>query len=263
MKVKAYAKINLMLRVIRKKENNYHELQMVNTKIDLYDIVKIKESKKNKIVFKKNHNISPDFIIKVINKFNSVYNIEKKYLIKIVKNIPVGSGLGGGSADAAAIINALYKYNNIEENMENKIRHFKELGADIPYMFFETPAVVEGIGEIITPLEPIDLSRFIVVYPEIEVITKKVFENNSKYSEKLSLEEIKRHVGIDADIYENDLEQTTSKLFYKWGVIKRALSKYGKVWMSGSGSCLVIYINGERKNIIKEIKKTLPNVRVL
>ena len=66
MKVKAYAKINLMLRVIRKKENNYHELQMVNTKIDLYDIVKIKESKKNKIVFKKNHNISPDFIIKVI-----------------------------------------------------------------------------------------------------------------------------------------------------------------------------------------------------
>ena len=144
-----------------------------------------------------------------------------------------------------------------------KINHFKELGADIPYMFFETPAVVEGIGEIITPLEPIDLSRFIVVYPEIEVITKKVFENNSKYSEKLSLEEIKRHVGIDADIYENDLEQTTSKLFYKWGVIKKALSKYGKVWMTGSGSCLVIYINGERKSIIKEIKKTLPNVRAL
>lgn len=263
MKVRAYAKINLMLKVIRKLENNYHELQMVNARIKRHDVIKIKEAKKNEIIFKKNRNISPDFILKVLNKFNGVYNIEKKYKIKIIKRIPVGSGLGGGSADAAAIINALYIYNNIEETIENKIEYFKELGADIPYMFFDSPAIVEGIGEKITPLDEIDMSNFIVVYPKIEVSTKKVFESNNKYSSKMSHEEIIEHIGKDVDIYENDLEETTSKLFYKWGIIKKALSKYGKVWMSGSGSSMIIYITENRKKIIKEIKKTIPYVKVL
>ena len=72
MKVRAYAKINLMLKVIRKLENNYHELQMVNARIKRHDVIKIKEAKKNEIIFKKNRNISPDFILKVLNKFNGV-----------------------------------------------------------------------------------------------------------------------------------------------------------------------------------------------
>ena len=130
-------------------------------------------------------------------------------------------------------------------------------------MFFDSPAIVEGIGEKITPLDEIDMSNFIVVYPKIEVSTKKVFESNNKYSSKMSHEEIIEHIGKDVDIYENDLEETTSKLFYKWGIIKKALSKYGKVWMSGSGSSMIIYITENRKKIIKEIKKTIPYVKVL
>ena len=107
MKSKAFAKINLMLRVISKNENNYHELQMVNSKIHIYDSIKIIKSKINKVVFRNNKNISSDFILRVINQFNDIYNIKEKYKIIITKRIPVGAGLGGGSADAAEIINML------------------------------------------------------------------------------------------------------------------------------------------------------------
>lgn len=263
MKSKAFAKINLMLRVISKNENNYHELQMVNSKIHIYDSIKITKSKINKVVFRSNKNISSDFILRVINQFNDIYNIKEKYKIIITKRIPVGAGLGGGSADAAEIINMLYIYNKIEETIENKINYFKNLGADIPYMFYKECAIVEGIGEKIYPIEKIDLSNYIYVYPNREVLTKIVFGNNKTYSNKLEHSEIKKHLNNDLDIYNNDLEQSIYELYPNLFKLKNKFSEYGKVWMSGSGSTFIIYVDNNRKEIVKRIKKENKNITVL
>lgn len=263
MKAKAFAKINLMLKVISKEENNYHQLQMINSKIHVYDLIKIKKAKEHKIIFKKNKNISSEFLLKVINQFNNIYNIKEKYKITIIKNIPVGAGLGGGSADAAKIIDMLYIYNKIEENNENKIKLFKNLGADIPYMFYDSCAIVEGIGEKVKPIEKINLEKYIYVYPNIEVSTKKVFEENKTYSNKLAYEEIIEHLNKDVDIYSNDLEKATFELYPQMLEIKQKLSSYGKTWMSGTGSTFIIYIEKNKKEIIKKIKKDIKNITIL
>ncbi len=262
MKRKAYAKANLMLKVINKDLNGYHQLQMINTKIDIYDIIKLNKSKTHQVIFKKNKNISPEFILKVIEQFNDIYKINKKYKITIYKKIPVGSGLGGGSADAATIIDMLYEYNNIKESIDNKITYFKNLGADIPYMFFDSPAIVEGIGEKIYPIKKINLDNYLFVYPNIDVSTKKVFETNNKYSEKICHEVINEQIYKGTEIFQNDLEEAAFNVYPDLKQVKEKLNKYGKVWMSGSGSTFIIYIDEKNKKYIKEIKKEIKNAKI-
>lgn len=262
MKRKAYAKANLMLRVIAKDSSGYHQLQMINTKIHIYDIIKLSKAKKNQVIFKKIKNISPEFILKVIQQFNDIYNIKEKYKITIYKKIPVGSGLGGGSADAATIINMLYEYNNIEESIENKITYFKNLGADIPYMFFNSPAIVEGVGEKIYMIEKINLDNYLFIYPNIDVSTKKVFEMNNKYSDKISHEKINEYIYKEKDMFQNDLEEAAFKIYPELKQVKEKLDKYGKVWMSGSGSTFIIYVNEKKNKVKKEIKKEIKNAKI-
>ena len=250
-KVQSFAKVNLMLKVINKKEDGYHNLQMLNQRIPLFDEITIEQSTSDQINFV-NEDINPAFLLKVLNRIKDIYNIDKHYLITITKNIPVGAGLGGASVNASTLIDVILEDNNIVDTIENKINNFKDLGADIPYGFINDTAIVEGIGDEIYIIEK-DVDQMVLVNPRIFISTKEVFENNNVYSSKLDYKTI-----INDDVYCNDLEQSAFNICPYLKTLKQKLSKYGKVVMSGTGSSLLVHTNK-----YEEIKTEYPDYLVL
>lgn len=252
IKIKSFAKVNLMLKVINKRIDGYHELQMLNKRIPLYDEIYIKESDNDNVSFE-NAQINPAFLLKVLKRIKDMYKIEKCYDISIIKHIPVGAGLGGASVNSSSIIDAILEDNNICDTLENKINNFKDLGADIPYGFIQDDAIVEGVGEKIYIIEKKNLGALVLVNPFVFISTKEVFENNLIYTHKLLHNEI-----INEDVYVNDLEESAFKICPMLKTLKQNLSKYGKVVMSGTGSSMIVH-----SNKYEEIKKEYPDYLVL
>lgn len=247
MKLKAYSKINIYLKVLGK-ENNYHKLKMLNAKINLFDEIEINESSKNELIFV-NSNLDPkkdNLVLKVVEYFKENYKVEKNYKIEITKNIPVMSGLGGGSSDTAEIIKYLNTNNNLNLSMKELENIGLLFGADIPYCLHNEPCIVEGIGEKIIPTDVIKEYKekdIIVVNPKIELSTKKVFE---KYDE---LDTIEREL---LPFKTNDLEEAAIKLNPEILEVKKYLTDNFKtdIVMSGSGSSFLMLTDKNKSNYI-------------
>ncbi len=255
MKLKAYAKINLYLKVLGKK-NNYHLLKMINAKINLFDEIDISEGKTNELIFK-NCLLDPvkdNLIIKIIEYFQNTYKIEKKYKVEITKHIPIMAGLGGGSSDAAEII----KFLNVDNNLNLDLKELEKIGilfgADIPYCLYNIPCLVEGIGEKITPFslpDELKTKDILVVNPNINLATKDVF----CCFDKLSLEPKNQSLAF---FEENDLELAAFSLNKELSKIKNDLKKYPieKIVMSGSGSTFIAIVDKNKSEYMyNEIKK--------
>lgn len=238
IQVKSYAKVNLFLKVINKKENNYHNLQMLNKKIDLYDLITIEYNDVDSIEI--TNNIDTSFIKKVLSEIKCKYKIEKCFHIYIEKRIPVGAGLGGGSMNAATIIKTILDMEKIPYNLYELIDEFKHLGADIAYGLIDDDAIVEGEGERIYILNDKITKKMVLVNPGIEISTKDVFSANKKYSNEYTHDFIKANINND-DLFINDLEEAAFTLFPEMQNLKQILTKYGKVVMSGTGSSFVVH----------------------
>lgn len=264
MKKKAYAKINLRLQVINKRPDGYHNLQMLNTRINLYDVIDLELASHDEICFI-NKNIEPEFLLKVLNTIRNKYNIKDKFKIIIEKNIPLGAGLAGGSSDAAAIIELIDELYQLNLTLDDKIEISKLLGADIPYLFFNSLALVEGIGDKVTPIKLNIPTEYILLYPNIVLSTKEVFTNNLKYSQAITEEDLIKLSGNDVlDIYKNDLEASAFYICPLLKTLKNELSIYGKTWMSGSGSSILIYANKMQiDDVYVILKKRYPNYTIL
>ena len=262
--MKAYAKLNLLLHVLNKRDDGYHNLQMVNTKINLFDnIYIIRNNQKEDTIKSLNLNdyITDDnnLILKVAKKFKEKYNINVCYNIEIEKNIPFGSGLGGVSVDVAAVIKYIAVDNNINITIKELIDFTLPFGADIPYGFFDKPAIVEGIGDIITEIE-LYSKDLILVIPDIYISTPIVFKNQLKFSKKVSHDELISSVLNNKR--DNDLEITSRKFYTEFDKIVNELSKYGKVVMSGSGSSLTIEPNEDINKTIDILKETYSDLKI-
>lgn len=251
--IKAYAKVNLILKVVGLNDNKYHLLQMLNARINIYDEIEIEKitSKADQLEFK-NSDLNPqkdNLVLKVLNYFKVYFQINDCFKITIYKNIPIGAGLGGGSCDVGAILTYLanlYKVDVFEEKFFAKL---KEYGADIPYSLYMEPCIVEGIGERITKLseitnesiEYID-SKFIYMYPNIKVETKKVFDNNCVFSKTVSHQEILDKIKKENYFaFINDLTSACEKAYESFKNIIQEVTEYGYAVMSGSGSSILIF----------------------
>ena len=246
--ISAPAKLNLNLNVFNKDSDGYHFLQSQICFINLCDFIFIKESKKTTIkqlVQKSNFILNDETILfKTINLFKDQFKWEKNYQINFIKNIPIGAGLGGGSADAAAMLIGLkYLYN--KENLRKKIS-LKDIlslgfliGSDVPSCIYSKSILVAGKGEKISFSKVTNNQKYLIIYPGINLSTKKVFSLFKK--QKL----VKYQ--IDKTLNKNSLILTASQIEPK---IKEVLNhlkdlknirSYG---MSGSGStCFAIFSN--------------------
>lgn len=260
VKINVPAKINLYLKVNEQLPNGYHNLCMVNGRLEnLFDTIYIKENKtKNTIKFSHGIKIEDkdNICLKIVNDISSLYNINKKYNIYIRKRIPLGSGLGGGSMDAASIYKYILNDNNIVIPLDEQINFLMKYGSDIPYGLYDSICLVEGLGEKITPLNANIKDQAYIVLPNIYISTKQVFENYKKTNNnELDKNTILSNINNNyKEILFNDLESTSFKINNELISIKSLLDSIGKNTMSGSGSSFILFIDDRES--LKLLKRT-------
>ena len=249
MKVKAYAKINLALDVVRKREDGYHELEMVMAPITLHDLIYINTIESG-IIIETNSKVMPtdkrNIMYKVVALIKERYGIRKGVKIYVYKHIPTQAGLAGGSADGAAVIKAMNKLFYLNLTEEQMATLGKEVGADIPFCVYQKMALVSGIGEKLEFIDYLFECKVLLVKPKKGVSTKKSF--NSLDLNKAIHQDCRLMVkGIYEDDYQtvidnlqNTLEEPSIKMVPEINDIKQAMLEIGfdGALMSGSGSCV-------------------------
>lgn len=246
--LKALAKINLGLDVMRRREDGYHEVRMIMQTIHLYDSVTITKVKEPGIFIKTNLDFLP------VDENNLVYKAAKMILdaheicggvsVDLKKRIPVAAGMAGGSTDAAAVLYGMDKLFCLGMKRQQLMKIGEKIGADVPYCLMRGTALAEGIGEKLRSLPPMPKCPVLVAKPGIGVSTRFVYEN-------LKLENNKAHPDIYAQIAAirrrdlkeaarlmgNILETVTISHYPVIEEIKRHMTEHGALnaMMSGSG----------------------------
>ena len=181
MKVKAFAKINLCLDVLRRKENGYHEVEMVMTNVDIFDVLEIKELEEKKILLKSyNTDLAMDetnLIYKAITLLQKETGKTFGVEVLLEKNIPMEAGMAGGSADAAATLKAVNELFTLGVSDERLLELGASLGADIPFCIMGGTVLASGIGEKLRRLSPLPKMKLLIVKPKAGLSTKKVYES--------------------------------------------------------------------------------------
>lgn len=255
MRSKAYAKINISLDIIGKREDGYHLLQMIMQSIDLYDEITI-EKQKEDITIKCNKQYVPtdekNLAYKAAKLFKEKYNINDGVYIYIKKNIPVCAGLAGGSTDGAAVLKIMNSLFNVNASNEELMELGLKLGADVPYCIKGGTALCEGVGEKVTELKNFKDKILVLVKPPFGVSTKGVYQ-------EFNIEKARNHPDTNAIIeamekddlklvcsnMKNLLENVTLRKHKILINIKEEMRYYGSMgtMMSGSGPTVFAFFD--------------------
>lgn len=258
----AYAKINLGLDVLRRREDGYHEVKMVMQTISLHDVLTFEETEQAGIVLVTNdrpelpEDAQDNLVYKAANLVRETLGIDRGVRITLEKNIPIAAGMAGGSTDAAAVFHGLNELWGLSMSTERMQELAVRLGADIPYCIMGGTALSEGIGEKLTPLPSPPDAVVLIAKPQISVSTKYVYEN-------LHADRLQQHPDIDGMVaairegsllgiterMENVLETVTQTAYPVIGQIKALMRKEGAMnsLMSGSGPTVFgIFDNKEK-----------------
>lgn len=255
----AYAKLNLNFKIVDKTPSNYHLVDSyVSFLPNLYDHLLIRKSKKNKIFISGKFGSSlkksgGDTLIK--NTINLLSKILKKNLtleIYLKKNIPLGSGLGGGSADAAAVIRGIIKLYKLDNKKNLILKNLYKIGSDVPVCYFSKNAKVSGIGEIIKPLKNLKEKLWILlIKPPTCYSTKCIFQNfNEPFLKSSTFSFTLNNIINDMNHYKNSLENTVCKLEENVkNIIKKLPNSYNitKPRITGSGSTIFIMFKKKKE----------------
>lgn len=248
MLIKANAKINLALDVLGERPNGYHDVKMIMQSVDLFDELNIEKTGDSSIIITCENNElecnESNLIYKAAKRIMEYVGSEDGVRIELTKNIPIAAGMAGGSTDAAATLvglNQLFNYGLSNEELRGI---GVKLGADIPFCIEGGTYLSEGIGEILTPIEPAPDCYLVIAKPDISVSTKFVYDN-------LTLDEHTPHPDVDAMLdaikagnlmdvcgnLGNILELVTVDAYPVIADIKRILLEEGAMnsLMSGSG----------------------------
>jgi len=178
VEVKAYAKLNLSLDILRRREDGYHELQMVMQSIDLCDTLTLTPSR-GEGVMSTNLSFLPadgrNLAQQAARAFREATGRELKLDIAIEKHIPVCAGMAGGSSDAAAVIRAMNQLTGAALPPMELARIGEAVGSDVPYCVVGGTALVEGRGERLTPLPPLPPCWVVVCKPDFSISTPQLF----------------------------------------------------------------------------------------
>lgn len=191
------AKINLNLRIVGH-DGNFHLLQSYFYPIhSLVDNIQISIADLDQVIIKRESYI-PEFtdtiISKTIRAMRSQLNFKDCFNVKLHKRIPLGGGLGGGSGNAAAMINAIDQLLGLGLSLDEKCQIGKTIGADVSFFLYNKPCIVEGFGEVITPIQDEQNHHILIVVPDFGCSTQEVFKlyrnSGKEFSGKLSHQEL-------------------------------------------------------------------------
>ena len=179
--IRSYAKINICLNITGKRENGFHELDMVMVPISLHDsliVSKLNKSTDNFVTVDDFSigSFSYNLATFSIDKLESVYHFKEKFRILIHKVIPIQAGLGGGSSNAACAMKAVNTLLKLGASDEELMKLSTPLGCDIPFFIKCKPARCQGVGEIVTPIEIKNNYYVLIVKPEAGCSTKEAYQ---------------------------------------------------------------------------------------
>lgn len=248
LQLKAYAKINLGLDVVRKREDGYHEVRMIMQTVKLFDKLTFRLLEEDVIRIKTNLGFLPvdesNLVYKAVRLLKDTYHVNKGMEIDLFKCIPVAAGMAGGSTDCAAALVGASRLFGLHLSRQKLMELGVKLGADVPYCVLRGTALSEGIGEILTPLPAMPDCYILIAKPPISVSTKFVYEH-------LDANRLSEHPDIDGmvtaikegnlkgitDRMENVLESVTIPEYPIIEGIKNCMKENGaeNSLMSGSG----------------------------
>ncbi|RAL23170.1 4-(cytidine 5'-diphospho)-2-C-methyl-D-erythritol kinase [Thermoflavimicrobium daqui] len=245
---KAPAKINLTLDVLYKRDDGYHELEMIMTTIDLADRIDLVDLSSNTIQLESSSGLVPqderNLAYLAAKLLKEKTGIKRGVAIHISKRIPVAAGLAGGSSDAAATLRGLNKLWQLGLSLEELAQIGAEIGSDVPFCVYRNTALARGRGEMLTPLPPPPPCWVVLAKPVHGVSTADVFRN-------LRVDHIEEHPSAQAmaqamkdkdyeamnNLLGNVLEPVTMNMYPEVQKIKQKMIQFGAdgVLMSGSG----------------------------
>lgn len=246
--LKALAKINLGLDVVRRREDGYHEVRMIMQTIHLFDKLIIRKTTEPGIAIRTNLSFLPvnenNLVYKAGKMLMDEFSIEEGVCVELEKHIPVAAGMAGGSTDAAAMLYGMNEIFGLRLKRAELMKRGEKIGADVPYCLMRGTALAEGIGEKLTQLPPMVKCPVLIAKPQISVSTKWVYQN-------LVLDENMVHPDIDgmvaairsknltgvAERMGNVLETVTIPQHPEIEQIKNLMKKENAInaMMSGSG----------------------------
>lgn len=238
------AKINLGLRILEKRKDGYHNLKSAFYPIPYKDILEITPSKNltlNQTGLGIGGNPEDNLCLKAYNLLSSEYNIPS-VTINLHKVIPMGAGLGGGSADGAFTLRALNTLFELNLSGKKLITLALQLGADCPFFIDNIPSIGGGIGENLTPLN-LTLKGYSIalINPEIHISTADAFRNVNISGKDDVEKNLKLSPSIWRDNLCNDFEKHIFKIHPILNNIKSTLYDRGAIYSSMSGSGSTIY----------------------
>ena len=268
VKLKARAKINLGLDVVRKREDGYHEVRMIMQMINLYDKITLRKTAKPGI------SVTTNLAYLPVNEDNLVYRAAKLLMdefqvasgleIELQKYIPVAAGMAGGSTDAAAVLVGVNRMFHLGLSKHQLMEHGVKIGADVPFCIMRGTALAEGIGEELTSLPAMPHCSLVIAKPKIHVSTKFVYGN-------LKVNELTEHPDIDGQVQalrDNNLEALVSRMgnvletvtipaYPVIDEIKHTMMKHGAMGAMMSGSGPTVFGIFEREEKAQEVCRLL------
>ena len=259
MKKKSYAKINLILDVIEKRQDGYHNIDGIMQMIDLYDEVEVKISDKFEIT-SNSKDIPLDeknLVYKVYKALKEKYKFNERFSILIEKNIPVSAGIAGGSTNSAVVIEMIDEILGLNMSLDDKKQIGKSVGADIPYLLVGKTARTRGIGDELEILDSLPTTDILIVNNGVEIATPYVYSNivpsgNSDRIDKLiNVYKNKNYDEFFKGLY-NVMEKVSISYCPEIQNIKDNMYEFNciKSLMSGSGPTVFGIFNDD-----KDIKK--------
>lgn len=252
---KAFAKINLYLNVINKREDGFHNLEMIMAPLALHDTLSFEKIEEKQVRINTDvevtYNVKDNIVYKVAKYMLDIFNIEEGLEINITKRIPFAAGLAGGSADAAATLRATNELFHLNLSFDQLAEIGALFGSDVPFCVYNKMAIATSRGEKLKFINHKLNLPVLVVNPNVPVSTKEIFENleNDSISDE-SFQELKQAIEsnnvkeICNKLY-NSLEATTFKRYPIVEELKSSLIFMGLdgVLMSGSGGTVFVVNN--------------------
>lgn len=252
----APAKINLFLDILRKRPDGYHDLGTAFQTIDAGDTLEASLRKDTSITLsynaKQDYPVETDLVYKAAHLLQSTYDVKMGVDLYLTKTMPIGAGLGGGSADAAAALRLLNRLWGLSLSAKELESLGVRLGADVPFLVEGGLSFAEGIGEILTPMPPLSLSNsliLLVATPQCAVPTKAAYAGVKPSGEDRWSQWKSNYVSTAIPELYNKFEESVLPQFPLIADMKKDFLAYGAIasLMSGSGSSVFGFFENRRE----------------
>ena len=247
IKLQSFCKINIGLKIINKREDGLHNIHTVFQEIDFHDTVLLKKINSG-CNFSSNvswlRNDKSNLCVKAWKCLADIYGIPGIH-IELKKNIPPGSGLGGGSSNAASILKGISELYNLNIPLSDLYLISSSLGADVPFFIKGGCQIGNGIGDNLIELNNPFEKIFLLVMPEINIKTKTIYKKFKKFldntKEKVNFADFVEKDEVPFRFFENDFETIIVPAYPEIGQIKKDLLEKGAIFSSLSGTGSTVF----------------------